>query len=150
MKRLKPLAAAATLGAVLAAPLCAGCAPKKPANADAVAPAAKTAEPPKQASACEMVTESEMSAILGVTIAAKDTTHAAGETACTYSAASGARHRQSLWRGRRSGGGDRTHPHDQDGRRSHETGLFRRGRCPGQSQEDLPDGEATIVSMKNS
>jgi len=31
----------------------------------------------------------KMSAILGVAVAAKDTTHAAGETACTYSAPSG-------------------------------------------------------------
>jgi hypothetical protein len=81
----KPLVAAATLGAVL---LCAGCdSAKKPV--DASPPSAKAAEPSKQASACEMVTQSEMSAILGETVAAKDTTHSAGETACAYSAPSG-------------------------------------------------------------
>jgi hypothetical protein len=89
MKRFKLLVAAATLGATLAALLCAGCAPKKPGNVDAVPPAAKAVEPVKQAFACEMVTQSEMSAILGVAIEAKDTTHSAGETACTYSAPSG-------------------------------------------------------------
>jgi len=89
MMRLKPLVAAATLAA-LAALLCAGCDPaKKPGNVDAAPPTAKAAEPVKQASACEMVTQSEMSAILGVAVAAKDTTHSAGETACTYSAPSG-------------------------------------------------------------
>jgi hypothetical protein len=36
-----------------------------------------------------MVTQSEMSAILGEAVAAKDTTHSTGETACTYSAPSG-------------------------------------------------------------
>jgi hypothetical protein len=87
MMRSKSLIAAATLGAALGALLCAGCAPKKPANVEAPAP--KAAEPVKQASACEMVTQSEMSAILGVAVAAKDTTHSAGETACTYSAPSG-------------------------------------------------------------
>jgi hypothetical protein len=85
MMRSKPLVAAATLGAAL---LCAGCdSAKKPV--DALPPSAKAAEPSKQASACEMVTQSEMSAILGETVAAKDTTHSAGETACTYSAPSG-------------------------------------------------------------
>ncbi len=89
MMRFKPLVAAATLGA-LAVLLSAGCnSAKKPANVDAVAPAPKAAEPVKQASACEMVTQSEMSAILGVAVAAKDTTHSAGETTCTYSAPSG-------------------------------------------------------------
>jgi hypothetical protein len=88
MMRSKPLVAAATLGAALAALLCAGCdSAKKPV--DALPPSAKAAEPSKQASACEMVTQSEMSAILGEAVAAKDTTHSAGETACTYSAPSG-------------------------------------------------------------
>jgi hypothetical protein len=90
MMRSKPLIAAATLGAALVALLCAGCdSTKKPGNVDTVAPSSKTAEPVKQASACEMVTQSEMSAILGAPVAAKDTTHSAGETACTYSAPSG-------------------------------------------------------------
>jgi hypothetical protein len=90
MMRSKPLFAAATLAAALASLMCAGCdSAKKPANVDAVPAAPKAAEPPKQASACEMVTQSEMSAILGVAVAAKDTTHSAGETACTYSAPSG-------------------------------------------------------------
>ncbi len=88
MRRRKPLIAAATLGAILAVLLCAGCAPKKP-RLDAVPPVPKAVEPAKPASACEMVTQSEMSAILGVAVAAKDATHSAGETACTYSAPSG-------------------------------------------------------------
>jgi hypothetical protein len=84
MMRSKPLVAAATLGALL----CAGCdSAKKPV--DALPPTATTTAPPKQASACEMVTQSEMSAILGVAVASKDTTHSAGETACAYSAPSG-------------------------------------------------------------
>jgi hypothetical protein len=89
MMRSVPLVAAATFGAAaLAALLSAGCdSAKKPV--DALAPTAKAAKPPKQASACEMVTQSEMSAILGEAVAAKDTTHSAGETACTYSAPSG-------------------------------------------------------------
>jgi len=89
MIHFKPLVAAATLAAALAALLCAGCAPKEPVNTGTVAPAAKAAEPPKQASACDMVTQSEMSAILGEAVAAKDTTHSAGETSCTYSATAG-------------------------------------------------------------
>jgi hypothetical protein len=90
MMRSKPLVAAATLAAALAILLCVGCdSAKKPANVDAAPSAPKAAEPPKQASACEIVTQSEMSAILGVAIEAKDTTHSAGETACTYSAPSG-------------------------------------------------------------
>lgn len=88
MMRSKSLIAAATLGAALAALLCAGCdSHKKPV--DALPPSAKAADPVKQATACEMVTQSEMSAILGVAVAAKDTTHSAGETACTYAAPSG-------------------------------------------------------------
>jgi hypothetical protein len=89
MMRSQPLVATASLGAAaLAALLCSSCdSAKKPV--DALPPAAKTVAPPKQASACEMVTQSEMSAILGVAIAATDTTHSAGETACTYSASSG-------------------------------------------------------------
>jgi len=86
MMRSKSRIAAATIAAALGALLCAGCAPKMPANVEAPAP--KAAEAVKQASACEMVTQSEMSAILGVAVAAKDTTHSAGETACTYSAPS--------------------------------------------------------------
>src|SRR6185312_17325693 len=72
-----------------AALLCAGCARNQPGNIDAIPPAVKAAEPTKQASACEMVTQSEMSAILGVAVAANDATHSAGATACTYSAPSG-------------------------------------------------------------
>ncbi len=87
MKRPKPLVAAAALGS-LAALLCAGCdSAKKPV--DAVPPTATTVAPPIQGSACEMVTQSEMSAILGVAVTTKDTTHSAGETACTYAAPSG-------------------------------------------------------------
>ena len=93
MMRSKPLTTTATLRTsvlALAALLCAGCnSAKKPAAVDATPPAVKAAEPSKQASACEMVTQSEMSAILGVAITAQDTTHSAGETACTYSAPSG-------------------------------------------------------------
>lgn len=86
----RPLIAAVSLGAIaLAALPCAGCAPKKPGHVDAVPTVTKAAEPVKQASACEMVTQSEMSAILAVAVAAKDTTRSAGETACTYSAPSG-------------------------------------------------------------
>jgi hypothetical protein len=89
MMRSKPLVATATLGATLAVLLCAGCdSAKKPANVDA-APTPSKAEPSKQASACEMVSQSEMSAILGEAVAANDTTHSTGETACTYSAPSG-------------------------------------------------------------
>jgi len=85
----KPLVAA-TLGGALVVLLCAGCdSATKPRNVDSASRAAKTAEPVKQASACEMVTQSEMSAILGVAVTAKDSTHSAGETACTYAAASG-------------------------------------------------------------
>ena len=92
MKRFKSVIAVATLGAAsLAALICGGCdSTKKPVNIDAAPPTSKIApEAPKQASACEIVTQSEMSAILGVAVAAKDTTHSAGETACTYSAPSG-------------------------------------------------------------
>jgi hypothetical protein len=90
MMRSKPRFAMATLGAdALASLVCAGCAPKKPGQVDVIAAVTKAAEPVKQASACEMVTQSEMSAILGVVIAATDTTHSAGETACTYAAPSG-------------------------------------------------------------
>jgi uncharacterized lipoprotein YmbA len=64
MMRSKPLVAAATLGAAFAALLCAGCdSAKKPV--DALPPSANAAEPSKQASAYEMVTQSEVSAILG-------------------------------------------------------------------------------------
>ncbi len=73
----------------LAALLCAGCAPNKSDNVEAIPPAMKASPQSKQASACEMVTQSEMSAILGVAVATHDTTHSAGETACTYSAPSG-------------------------------------------------------------
>ena len=93
MKRFKSLVSVATLGAAtLAALICGGCdSPKKPGNVDAVSPPTSKAapEPSKQSSACEMVTQSEMSAILGVAVTAQDTTHSAGETACTYSAPSG-------------------------------------------------------------
>ena len=94
MMRSKPLVTTVTLGAtaltVLAALLCAGCdSANKPGVIDATPHGLKAAEPSKQASACEMVTQSEMSAILGVAISAQDTTHSAGETACTYSAPSG-------------------------------------------------------------
>jgi hypothetical protein len=89
MMRFKALVAAATLAAI-AVLLGAGCDPaKKPGNSDAAPPAVKAPESVKQASACEMVTQTEMSAILGVAVAAKDTTHSAGETACTYAAPSG-------------------------------------------------------------
>jgi hypothetical protein len=88
MMRSQPLVAASLCAAALAVLLCAGCdSAKKPV--DALPPTAKAAEPSKQASACEMVTQSEMSAILGEAVAAKDTTHSAGATECTYSAPSG-------------------------------------------------------------
>jgi hypothetical protein len=88
MMRSQPLVAAFLCAAALAVLLCAGCdSAKKPV--DALPPTAKAAEPSKQASACEMVTQSEMSAILGEAVAAKDTTHSAGATECTYSAPSG-------------------------------------------------------------
>lgn len=92
MKRLKSSIVATCLGAAVLAALMGGCdSPKKPGKPDAVPPPASKAAPEasKQSSACEMVTQSEMSAILGVAVAAKDTTHSAGETACTYSAPSG-------------------------------------------------------------
>jgi hypothetical protein len=41
------------------------------------------------AKACEMVTEAEMSHILGVTVTAKDLTHSSGETDCKWAAPSG-------------------------------------------------------------
>ena len=41
------------------------------------------------ASACEMVSAAEMSAILGVAVSARDTTHSSGETECQYAAPSG-------------------------------------------------------------
>jgi hypothetical protein len=89
MMRSKQLVAAATLGAIaLTSLMCAACdSAEKTPNVETPIP--KAADPVKQASACEMVTQSEMSALLGVAVAAKDTTHSAGETACTYSAPSG-------------------------------------------------------------
>jgi hypothetical protein len=89
MMHFKPLIATASLGAAaLAALLCTGCgSAKKPPDANP--PTVKTAAPPKQATACEMVTQAEMAAILGVAVTATDTTHSGGGTACTYAAASG-------------------------------------------------------------
>jgi hypothetical protein len=55
------------------------------AAAQATVPAAKNTV----ASACEMVTATEMTAILGVAVSAKDTTHSSGETECRYAAPSG-------------------------------------------------------------
>ena len=77
---------------VLMATLAACGTSKKPAGTDAVpaAPPAVTA-PSRSAvvNACEMVTEAEMSRILGVAVAAKDHTHSSGETDCLYAAPSG-------------------------------------------------------------
>jgi hypothetical protein len=56
-----------------------------PAATQATAAAAKNSV----ASACEMVTAAQMSAILGVAVSAKDTTHSSGETECRYAAPSG-------------------------------------------------------------
>jgi hypothetical protein len=71
----------------------AGCSPsaKPPGAAAAPAPAQATAAASKNtvASACEMVTATEMTAILGVAVSAKDTTHSSGETECRYAAPSG-------------------------------------------------------------
>ena len=72
----------------------AGCgSSKKPASlAPAPTVAAEGEKKPKQkasATACEMVTQAEMSAILGVAVVAKDNTHSTGETDCIYSAPSG-------------------------------------------------------------
>jgi hypothetical protein len=74
----------------------AGCgAPKPPPTQDtaavdraAVAAAIARAQKPT-AKACEMVTEAEMSSILGVAVTAKDLTHSSGETDCKWSTASG-------------------------------------------------------------
>ena len=88
MMHSKPLIRAAT-SCALAILLCAGCAPKKPGNIAVIPPAMKAPEPTKLASACEMVTQAEMSAILSVAVAANDSTHSAGATACTYAAPSG-------------------------------------------------------------
>ncbi len=160
MMRSKPLAAAATLGAALAILLGAGCnSAKKSASVDAVPPAPKAAEPVKQASACEMVTQSEMSAILGVAVAAKDTTHSAGETACTYSAPSGfptvqmevdwgdgeaAMGAFAMLNRNEPGIGS---PYDGVGDQVVAVGPTLMIRT-GEGQEDLSDREATIVSMK--
>jgi hypothetical protein len=80
---------AATL--VLMAALAACGTSKKPAGTDAVpaAPPAATAPSRAVVTACEMVTEAEMSRILGVAVAAKDHTHSSGETDCLYAAPSG-------------------------------------------------------------
>jgi hypothetical protein len=71
----------------------AGCSSSAKPPASAAAPPATqaTAAPAKNtfASACRMVTAAEMSAILGVAVSAKDTTHSSGETECQYAAPSG-------------------------------------------------------------
>jgi hypothetical protein len=58
------------------------------AAAAAAAVALAKAQSPA-AKACEMVTEAEMSRILGVTVTAKDLTHSSGATDCKWAAPSG-------------------------------------------------------------
>ncbi len=74
----------------------AGCGAAKPppaqdtAAADQAAVAAAIARAQKPATkACEMVTEAEMSSILGVAVTAKDLTHSSGATNCKWSTPSG-------------------------------------------------------------
>ena len=74
----------------------AGCGTGKPPPAqatsasDQAAAAAAIARAQKPAAkACEMVTESEMSGILGVAVTAKDLTHSSGATDCKWSTPSG-------------------------------------------------------------
>ena len=84
-----PIPAAAL---VLMAALAACGTSKKPAGTDAVPAAPPAATAPSRSAvitACEMVTEAEMSRILGVAVAAKDHTHSSGETDCLYAAPSG-------------------------------------------------------------
>ncbi len=62
------------------------------ADRDAPSAAAVAALAPAQrpvAKACDMVTEAEMSGILGVAVSAKDLTHSSGESDCKWAAASG-------------------------------------------------------------
>lgn len=72
----------------------AGCGAAKPpqaqdtAAADQAAAALARAQKPA-AKACEMVTEAEMSSILGVAVTAKDLTHSSGATDCKWSTSSG-------------------------------------------------------------
>jgi len=57
------------------------------ASAAAVAALARAQRP--VAKACDMVTEAEMSSILGVAVNAKDLTHSSGESDCKWAAPSG-------------------------------------------------------------
>jgi hypothetical protein len=73
-----------------------GCGAAKPpptqdtAAADQAAVAAAIARAQKPtAKACEMVTEAEISSILGVAVTAEDLTHSSGATDCKWSTASG-------------------------------------------------------------
>src|SRR6202035_2001153 len=69
----------------------AGCSSSaKPPGAAAPAAATQAAAAKNTVtSACEMVTAAQMTAILGVAVSAKDTTHSSGETECRYAAPSG-------------------------------------------------------------
>lgn len=57
------------------------------ASAAAVAALVRAQRP--AAKACDMVTEAEMSSILGVAVSAKDLTHSSGESDCKWAAPSG-------------------------------------------------------------
>lgn len=82
----RPRRAAALI--VLAA--LAGCGSSaKPPSPPAATHAAPAPSKNTVTSACEMVSAAEMSAILGVTVSARDTTHSSGETECQYAAPSG-------------------------------------------------------------
>ncbi len=83
---VRPRRAAALI--VLAA--LAGCSSSaKPPAPPAATPAAPAPAKNTVASACEMVSAAEMSAILGVVVSARDATHSSGETECQYAAPSG-------------------------------------------------------------
>jgi hypothetical protein len=82
------LCRAAALIVLAAAAGCSSSAKPPGAAAPAAATQAATAKN-TVASACEMVTAAQMTAILGVAVSAKDTTHSSGETECRYAAPSG-------------------------------------------------------------
>ncbi len=93
---LRPRAALAATALVIIAGVTACGASKQPAAdgperdaASAAAAAALARAQRPAAKACEMVTEAEMSKILGVAVSARDLTHSSGESDCKWAAPSG-------------------------------------------------------------
>jgi hypothetical protein len=96
---LRPRAALAAAALVIIAAVTACGASKQPAAGDsavndrdaasAAAAAALARAQRPAAKACDMVTEAEMSNILGVAVSAKDLTHSSGESDCKWAAPSG-------------------------------------------------------------